>query len=429
MTFIKALLVMLFGLVGAHVPKAFTVLYFAIALTWVMSRWFDPQPWLPLPGCQGKQLRLVQVLVLLFSLAYPLALISYGIWQLNGRQLLDVVSAFLLPSGLLWWGAYLARRHIRLLSACLLSYCIGALIFLVAALCKTRGFDWFGASPGPASLLMAWGAEASMNVRSVEQNGILNIVIAPIGIWFLLKKRYWWGLLLLALALVGLCSVLPLLHGRLWIISLTIASYPLVVFMARSFLSRATKRWPGARLWLALPVLLGAFLSALIIPNSRHLCDERFAIYGQALRHWPELISGGRQLSYDVLMCDGLTHAKLSLRPGASSSFAMLHSVFLDVLATAGWLATLPMLLFLVVGLFLFVRLVIRFCCQRLRRPSFSIQVIWSFLAVIIPQWLFQPLVYGDGLLYYLSYAAFGALLVIQLPAEDQSLALDTSRS
>jgi len=34
--------------------------------------------------------------------------------------------------------------------------------------------------------------------------------------------------------------------------------------------------------------------------------------------------------------------------------------------------------------------------------------------SVLIPQWFFQPLHYGDGLLYYISYAVLAALFAIR---------------
>lgn len=424
MTLFPSALVILFGLVGAHVPKAFTLLYLILAITCVRARWFDAKSVKLVPARKSKGFRVVQLLVLLFSFSYPLAMLQFGFWQLSGRQLLDVVSAVLLPSGLFWWGAHMARRDLRLFSTCLFSYSIGALIFLLSALLRTRGFAWFEPTADPGSLMMAWGSEASMNVRSVEQNGILNVVLVPIGIWLLLKGRYFRALLMLTLAIVGWLSVLPLLNGRLWTVSLALACLPLICCAFRSIwnvLGACCAPWQNR---LGLPILLSisGLSIAVLIHHRASFCDERFAIYSQALRHWPDLIFGGRTLSYDVLMCDGLTRASLSLHPGSTPSFAMLHNVFLDVLATVGGMAALPMFLFLMFAVYAFVRFAYAMSCRCLWSASgISLQLLWCFLCVIVPQWFFQPLIYGDGLLYYLSYAVFAGLLAIDFRGHEDS--------
>jgi hypothetical protein len=346
-------------------------------------------------------------------------MLHFGFWQLTGRQILDVVSAVVLPSALLWWGAYWGRRDIRLFVACLLSYGFGGLVFLVSALLKTWDFNWFQPHADAGSLLMAWGSEASMNVRSIEQNGILNLVLLPVGLVLLLRKRYWPGGLVLIVAFVGWLSILPLAHGRLWIVSLALACWPLVCFAVLNLLSRFTAAdWTRRLIAGVLLMTVAGFLIALW-PHRSMFCDERFSMYMRALEHWPALGAGGRILEFQAPLCADNGTLTLVLRGGPPGSTTMLHSVPLDVMATIGFWPALPMLIFLGIAFYAFIQfsclwLHFFFVNRSLSQAGIPLLVLWSFSAVIFPQWLFQPLIYGDGLLYYLSYAILGCTIVIK---------------
>lgn len=404
-------LIGLFALVGAHVPKAYSLLVVALVFTALKASREDHRALPPMAADRLLSWRTAQVLVLVFSCSYPLAMLHFEFWQLSGRQLLDVVSAVVLPSGLLWWGHYWARRDLRLFLGCWLSYGLGGLLFLLAALIKTRGWAWFAPQVDSGSLLMAWGSEASMNVRSIEQNGILCVVLAPVALRLLWRRRYLAAGATLLVALIGWLAVLPLHEGRLWIVSLALACWPLAAWSSRS-LWGMLHFW-GVSDWARFGVPLTASAAVAVGWAFRpHLCDERFSIYAEALRHWPELIAGGRILQYPYQLCNGQT-AALALQEsgGPASGLSFLHNVPLDVLASVGLGPSLPLLLLLILALWAAGSFLLMWC-----RPggcSLQLQLFWGVLAVLVPQWLFQPLLYGDGLLYYLSYSALGALLAI----------------
>ena len=409
-------LISLFALVGAHVPKAFSLFYLAMLMSWLMSRQLDQRPLPPLPMDRSRLLRTVQVLVLLFSCTYPLAMLHFGFWQLSGRQLLDVVNAAVLPSALLWWGAYWARRDLRLFVACLLSYGLGGLVFLVAALLKTRGLSWFGPQLDPGSLFMAWGSEPSMNVRSIEQNGILIVALAPVALMLLFRRYYFLGLSLFCSAVLALSALLAT-NGRLWIVSLLLATWPFVGFGCRSL--RRFLASSGLRGWMASGIGLMAVAAVLSVlwHFQWQLCDERFDIYLKAFQHWPQLIAGGRTLSYETLSCDGSNHLFLSTRGAPWADFAMMHNVLFDVLASVGLVSSLPLIIVLLIASFQYLCLLLSWLKPASwKHTAIDFYSCWCFLAVVVPQWLFQPLIYGDGLLYYLSYASLGMSLVIEEP-------------
>lgn len=405
-------LTVLFFLIGLHIPKAFTILYLAVAAVWSIEC-FSPRPLRPLPQKRLILFDFTRVLVFVFSCAYTLAMLKFGFWELHGRDLLDVFGALILPSALLWSGLYLLRRDPMLFVNCLLAYCGGALLFLVFALIKTRGLGWFAYPGDPASLLLPWGSETSINVRSIEQGGILAIAMAPVSLFLLSHKRFLEAVVLFSASLLGLFAVLPLFHGRLWIPSLIAAAFPLVTIVVIRISKRAHK--VSLAIYAGLAYSLVSIISLLERRNlMTALCDERFFLYAEAFRNWKLLIAGGRDLAFTAPLCDGSRQMFLSLKPNPSSTIEFLHNVPLDILASVGIGPFLPLALCLVVAMILYFQLWLSIFLPGFSHASRArCLVLWSFTSVLVIQWLFQPLIYGDGIFYYLSYLSFGAIFAL----------------
>jgi len=412
--FLSLLIVFLFGLVGAHVPRAFSLIYLILALSAVMAFRLDSRAPHRLPMGQFRLFRVIQLSVLLFSLTYPLAMLHFGFWQLSGRQTYDVFNAFFLPNALFLWGFYMARRHFRLMVACLLGYGLGGLIFLLLALHTTLGWDWFSQRFDSGSLVLPWGNTLSMNVRSIEQNGIFGIVMMPVVLSAYIQRRYWLAAFFCMSALAGYLSVLPLANGRLWIISLVLAAWPCLcwVFHLFGLYSRPARSVPAILLLLS---SVGVLLSRSPSPITSYFCDERFGMYQQAIVNWTSLIRGGRLLNFRSQLCDGHSQVFVSLMGQRGADVLSLHSVPLDIIATVGLLSAIPLLLVLLAALVRFLVFAL-FWTQSgsLEADTDGLYVLWAFISVLIPQWFFQPLHYGDGLLYYISYAVLAALLAIR---------------
>ena len=81
---------------GLHVPKAFSLYY--LLLGWLALR----SRGAPLPNIW---IRLSAVLMLAFGLSYAAISVHYGLWQLGGRDLLDLISMLVLPAAGVWLGA------------------------------------------------------------------------------------------------------------------------------------------------------------------------------------------------------------------------------------------------------------------------------------------------------------------------------------
>ena len=199
-------------LVGLHLPKAFTLLYLLYAVVFWQTRNVPPL----------APVRLWPLLPLsVFSLGYAWASLHYGLWSLQGRDLLDLISMLALPCGGVWLGARLAQRWTpRQLSWLWLAYGLGALAYVWAVLLLGR--DVFSSSPleiwrqhRDLSIAVPWGEQGVMNVRSVEQNASFAVAWFFPGLWlFLRKEQVRLAQFLVAAGLLGLLAVFAL-HGRI----------------------------------------------------------------------------------------------------------------------------------------------------------------------------------------------------------------------
>ena len=86
---------------GLHVPKAFSLYY--LLLIWLAWRARGA----PLPDLW---ISLSSALLLAFGLSYAAMSVHYGLWQLGGRDLLDLISMLVLPAAGVWLGALVAAH-------------------------------------------------------------------------------------------------------------------------------------------------------------------------------------------------------------------------------------------------------------------------------------------------------------------------------
>ena len=87
-------------LVGLHLPKAFTLLYLLYAALFWQTR--------NAPVVAPRRLWPLLPLAV-FSVGYVWASLHYGLWSLQGRDLLDLISMLALPCGGVWLGARSAQ--------------------------------------------------------------------------------------------------------------------------------------------------------------------------------------------------------------------------------------------------------------------------------------------------------------------------------
>ena len=394
-------------LVGLHLPKAFTLLYLLYAvLFWQTrnARVVAPRRLLPL------------LALAVFSVGYAWASLHYGLWSLQGRDLFELISMLVLPSGGVWFGARLAQCwSTRQLSLIWLAYGLGALAYVWLVLLLGR--DALSSSPleiwsqhRDLSIAVPWGQQGVMNVRSVEQNASFAVAWMIPGLWLLLRKEQ--SRLAQVMVVAGVLGLLAVLafHGRIGLLVGLLSLLPLAWV--------ATSERQGVRQSLKLSIWamsgLGGFLLLSLVSllwgrgdiTSRLLArvyDERLDRFLAFLAHIPDTLWGGQRLSFEYFEQQRQVWVGFDASAGD-----LLHNVPFDLVVRAGLIPAIALLL-----------AVVPLLCRSLRQlgpllrdPASRGHALMSagFLIVLTVQWLFQPLIYSDGLLFYLGFFGLGAL-------------------
>jgi len=378
---------LLFGLIGLHLPKAFTLLYAALALLAWRTRKAPPL---------APQLRWCLGALVLFSISYSAISVHYGFWQLGGRDLLDLVSMVLLPAGCVWIGARAAAvLSWRQRSWLWLAYGLGALAYVWIVLLHGRVFSPDGGWLAlwllrrDSTIAAPWGPDPLVNVRSVEQNAALACAWLLPGLWLLSRSA-----MAKFIALAGVLGWAATLcfSGRLGWLVLALGGLPVTVGWMRS------RRRQQA---LGLALLTGATALALAVwrfPRlGLRLTDERFDRFAGFFPVAPQFPWGGNRLSFQS-----------SAMAFDASQGELMHNVFLDLYVRVGWLPLLLLLLALVPLVLRAVASLVLVLRQEKRQLDGCIAA--GFLLCLSVQWLFQPLLYGDGLLFYVGFLLIGTL-------------------
>ena len=397
-------------LVGLHLPKAFTLLYLLYAVVFWQTRNVPPL----------APVRLWPLLPLsVFSLGYAWASLHYGLWSLQGRDLLDLISMLALPCGGVWLGARLAQRWTpRQLSWLWLAYGLGALAYVWAVLLLGR--DVFSSSPleiwrqhRDLSIAVPWGEQGVMNVRSVEQNASFAVAWFFPGLWLLLRReQVRLAQFLMAAGLLGLLAVLAF-HGRIGLLVGLLSLLPLAWVAALE--RQAARQTLKFSAW-ALSGLAGFLVLSLVSLlwgrgdiTSRLLArvyDERIDRFVAFLSHLPGTFWGGQQLSFEYFEQQRQVWVGFDASAGD-----LLHNVPFDLVVRAGLIPAFALLLAVVPLLVRSLRSLGHLLQEPSRRPHALIAA--GFLIVLTVQWLFQPLIYADGLLFYFGFFSLGALAFV----------------
>ncbi|WP_415399110.1 hypothetical protein [Synechococcus sp. W4D4] len=394
-------------LVGLHLPRAFTLLYLLYAVLFWQTR--------KAPAVAPRRLWPLLALAV-FSVGYAWASLHYGLWSLHGRDLLDLISMLALPIGGVWLGARLAQCWTpRQLSWIWLAYGLGALAYVWVVL--VLGRDALPSSPleiwrqhRDLSIAVPWGQQEVMNVRSVEQNASFAVAWMFPGLWLLLGKgQSRLAQLMVAAGLLGLLAVLAF-HGRIGLLVGLLSLLPLA--WAVSSERQVVRQFFKLSIW-AMSGLGGFLLLSLVSLlwgrgdiTSRLLArvyDERLDRFLAFQAHIPETLWGGQRLSFEYFEQQRRVWVGFDASAGD-----LLHNVPFDLVVRAGLIPAIALLLAVVPLLCRSLRQL----GQLLRDPASRGHALISacFLIVLTVQWLFQPLIYADGLLFYLGFFGLGAL-------------------
>lgn len=415
-------LLLLISWAGLHAQRSFGALYLLSAISilfWSSNSRVSPRT-IPLMGSPLLFIGLISCV--LYSIAFGFAMLHWGFWRWH-ENTLDILNSFLLPPLLFTSGVLLGRSRYRLNSRLLFAYTLSSLIFVLAALAHSRTPWWNMAQGFTSSVSPMWGQSAALSVRSIEQNSFYGLLLSIPAVSMLVdSKSRTRTLLSISLLFISILSahVVVSLDGRLGWLALILA---LLVFLLRTCLRRLKEigfkslfyyvtHISALRCKKINPSILGAVLCAVGFVSfvfshlsysgvwRQGLCDERFNMFAAMSRLMLSNIWGGRALVVYYHGCDG---SQLSLA-GKEGSIQAVHNVFLEVFYSAGLVPFVGIVIFAVLSFAMCAR---SFLCAPMGLDlSAGLRV--SIICSLASQWLFQPLLYSDGITYYISFLMLG---------------------
>lgn len=401
---IEAILV---GLIGSHIPKASTLFFLLLAVLAWRCRKIRPARF---------GLRWSVVCIFAFSIGYVIISVHHGLWSLSGRDLLDVISMAVLPSASVWVGAKAGAHYsAKSMAIALAAYSTCALIYSFITLVYSRVFvqelGLLGLLPSSYPVHSLFFLGKLINVRSIEQNASFAAAFLPLSILSIRKgQSLARSLFLCFIALLGLMGILTgiAFNGRLVILSALISWFFLFIAWppARYFVQRTVQK----RLKVMAVVMFSSASAILfdLVSSRRYLYDERFDRYRGFASSFLAYPNGGNYMRFqwmdsvtgEVVIYDALG--------GGSDSSSLMHNVIMDVYVRAGWFPTVMLCLGVFPLLFFAVRNIVT---GYVSSKSFIVLSIASaFLVCWAIQFLFQPLIYSDGLLFYFGFLLLGFL-------------------
>lgn len=404
--------------VGLHLPRSFLLLYIFVGLVIWRACLGGQALRKSLNGLRSALVLRPALILLLFSIAYGSSMLAWRFWTLPADSL-DLFNSLLLPTLLFLAGAQAASFSRLWSTRVLLAYAVGGLAYLLLALMLAREPWWDWSQVFPASISVPWGSAEEMNVRSVEQNGYAALLLLAPGLLMLASSALaarLLGLAFILLSALGLHAVQSL-QGRLGFVALLCAALPVLALLisrwSSSFYSAMRTSWrPRFLAAFGLSAAIAAAVSACVRfrPSdlgiwSQGVCDERFSLFASMLMRLHQAPWGGRLLRVPYWPCGGLE--PIVLDPSNGEVF-MAHNVFLDIYFSAGFLPVLLLLVVILPGFWVGLR----GFCLAWPRWDWLVCLRWGWVCLLVCQWLFQPLLYSDGLLYYLSFFVVGLCLV-----------------
>ena len=375
-------------LLGLGIPKAFSLLYLGLVGT---AFWMHRHP-----GSGASRLLIWSMgWLMLFGVSYAAFQVGWAVWNPPRSYVSEILAVTVLPAAGLWVGWLLNRRGQSFCTALIFAYVIGALVYSLASLALSRTPWWNVAETFLHVVRVPWGHPEFLSTRAVEQRAFLSLVLFPIGLTLAcsrIKIRRYLGAAMLAMAFLA-AHVSWALRGRIGLAALALSLIPLLWLLGRQAI-----RW--------FVVVMSGFGMALAI-GSGHLCDERPWLIGGFLARLSQAPWGGRLIQYSYSDCNPQAINQFGSFPG-SSSFTP-HNLILDVYNDAGWIPTLCLLLAVVpICFFLLTSFWKAFSFSGWTWP---LALRWSFISVLVVEWLAQPFLYTDQLMFSIGFIVAGILL------------------
>ena len=374
-------------LFGLGFPKSFSLLYLVLLFGgWQAVRRGAAPP--------SPLLRWVAMALLLFGCSYAAIQVWHGVWAPWPAYVPEILAVAVLPSAGLWVGWLLSHERSDAQFRWLQAYVLGCLVYALLSVGLSHQPWWNLAQTFPHVLRVPWGDPHLLSTRAVEQRGFLALVqLALLGPLLRSVPRRW-SLVLSSLLLGALgLYVTYSTQSRIGLFTLYLALFPLLW------------HWRPGR-WRRLAMACYGLAPLLALLSGR-VCDERFGLVAQFVAHMARAPMGGRLLAFPYASC--LPHEQLVFGSQPGSTAFTPHNVILDVFNDAGWipfvLLLLAMLLLLKAWLQGFLQALVVEGCS----PGLVLR--WGIFSVLLVQWLAQPFLYTDQLMFSLGFLFLGITL------------------
>lgn len=381
---------MIFFLLGLNLPKSFSLLAFVLFFGLLSAR----AEWRSL--CAARQLLVSIILIFSFGITFSVRQFQLGYWALSGHSIADMLTFTFFPATSLITG-YLARRRVltrKALSLAIMAFALGGLCYVLLALGISRNPWWDLAQVFRKVITVPWGEYglSGQNVRSVEQRLFPALIALSCLPLLIVQRPRLWRTKVFFVSLMSLLASYALwaLQGRLQFMALALSFVPYVFLIV----NRSVR--------MALFVLVVLFVSSA--PWNPLICDERYALHLEFLRHISSAPWGGRTISF---VFEGCQSKYVFAAPPAI--IHLPHNIFLDVTNDVGIVPAL----FLLLGCSLLLVALLRgfVACGQAGLWNSGVALRFGIVAVVIVQSLFQPFLYSDRSFFVLSFLFAGAFL------------------
>lgn len=377
-------------LIGLGFPKTFSLLYiiyfFIAACFFGSDRNSESNP--------PSYLLLCSASLAFFGITHSAIQILHGVWTPLSQHLGEIIAIIVLPAAGLLVGWMLNQLVPRQISKILFAYALGSLTYALLAVLVSHNPAWNMLQTFSHVLVVPWGNIKYLSTRAVEQRAFLLLGMLPLvfsGIKSPKTITMRLRLVLVLIVFLGL-YVNYSTQSRIGFMVIYLSFLPVLLGLGN------------------LRTVLGMFALTTSLPliafRLGWICDERVFLQIEFIRRMYLSPMGGRLISFPYKSC--IQSERLVFGSFPSSSSFTPHNVILDIYNDSGiipfCLLLVPVASLLLVLLSYFIR---RFRANTL---NLSIQLRWSIFCLLITQWMVQPFLYTDQLMFSLGFLFTGLM-------------------
>lgn len=379
--------VILAFILGLGFPKTFTLLYLILLISFYLQvrhgSWLASSPVIiPL------------VSLFLFGISYSVIQIWHTTWMPWRFYIPEIIAVSILPALCLVVGWLIGAQRMTKSTRWFISYILGSLIYALLSLLRSHQPWWSILQPIHHVALVPWGEPQWLSIRAIEQRGFLSFAfiasIAP-----LVKAERVNKIIIVVHLVLGLMSlyVVYATQSGIGLLTLYLILLPTITLLSGRILK--------------LTVLIGVVTPLLLGILSGRICDERISLVANFIREMPNALMGGRVISFNYNSC--IANESPSFGNAVNTDAFSPHNVILDIYNDAG----LVPCLFLFVGILMLTIWWLVGYFRMLKVEGFNncLSCRWSIGCVLFIQWICQPFMYTDQLMFSLGFLFLGICL------------------